>query len=155
MNLIYSFSISSHLLFFFFFSKAPPKQDLEEKPEERRTKGTDGVPSGPGPRQQPSALSARGSKKAARSPQRATSKMKENKHPFALYGWGERQTDTGSQRTHNVCASASVHEVCPDRGQASPELPPGISPMAAVLRATGDPWVLWGCVEAKRTGLWS
>uniref|UniRef100_A0ABK0LRN8 Centriole, cilia and spindle-associated protein n=1 Tax=Rattus norvegicus TaxID=10116 RepID=A0ABK0LRN8_RAT len=92
-------------------SGAPPKKDVEERPEEHRTKETDGAPSGPGPRQQPSALCARGSKKAARSPQRSTSKIKENKHPFALYGWGERQMDMGSQKTHNVCASASVHEI--------------------------------------------
>ncbi|EDL11757.1 mCG51431 [Mus musculus] len=90
---------------------APPKKDTEEKPEEHKTKETDGAPSGPGPRQQPSALCARGSKKATRSPQRSTSKIKENKHPFALYGWGERQMDMGSQKTHNVCASASVHEI--------------------------------------------
>ncbi|XP_014302496.2 centriole, cilia and spindle-associated protein [Myotis lucifugus] len=63
------------------------------------------------PRQHPSALFARGSRKALRSPQRSSSKTRERKHPFALYGWGERQTDTGSQRTHNVCASAPVHEI--------------------------------------------
>ena len=33
--------------------------------------------------------------------------------------------DMGSQKTHNVCASASVHEVCLERGQTSPELPWG------------------------------
>lgn len=57
-----------------------------------------------------SALSSRNDRKSAKSPQR-TDAPKENKHPFALYGWGERQTDTGSQKTHNVCASASVNEV--------------------------------------------
>lgn len=91
---------------------APPKKDVEEKPDQETGTGeADRASSGPGPRQQPSALFARGSKKATRSPQRSTSKLKENKHPFALYGWGEKQTDTGSQKTHNVCASASVHEV--------------------------------------------
>ncbi|XP_036044610.1 centriole, cilia and spindle-associated protein [Onychomys torridus] len=91
---------------------APPKKDREEKPEQQtRAKETDRVPVGPEPRQQPSALFARASKKATRSPQRSTSKIKENKHPFALYGWGEKQMDTGSQKTHNVCASASVHEI--------------------------------------------
>ncbi|CAH7044777.1 centriole, cilia and spindle-associated protein [Phodopus roborovskii] len=92
--------------------QAPPKKDVEEKPElQTGAKETDRVPVGPEPRQQPSALFARGSKKATRSPQRSTSKIKENKHPFALYGWGEKQMDTGSQKTHNVCASASVHEI--------------------------------------------
>uniref|UniRef100_A0A8C6WB61 Centriole, cilia and spindle associated protein n=1 Tax=Nannospalax galili TaxID=1026970 RepID=A0A8C6WB61_NANGA len=91
---------------------ALPAKDLEEKPEQQTgTKETDRVPSGTEPRQQPSALFARGSRKAAKSPQRSTSKIKENKHPFALYGWGEKQTDTGSQKTHNVCASAAVHEI--------------------------------------------
>nr|BAC39624.1 unnamed protein product [Mus musculus] len=91
---------------------APPKKDTEEKPEEHKTKETDGAPIGPGPRQQPSALCARGSKKATRSPQRSTSKIKENKHPFALYGWGERKMDMGSQKTHkrlrvSLCARDS------------------------------------------------
>ncbi|XP_044531905.1 centriole, cilia and spindle-associated protein [Gracilinanus agilis] len=49
-------------------------------------------------------------KKTAKSPQRP-SKTKEVKHPFALYGWGEKQTDTGSQKTHNVCASASEKQI--------------------------------------------
>ncbi|XP_043860756.1 centriole, cilia and spindle-associated protein [Dromiciops gliroides] len=56
------------------------------------------------------ALLAKGDKKPAKSPQRQ-SKTKEIKHPFALYGWGEKQTDTGSQKTHNVCASASAHQI--------------------------------------------
>ncbi|CAO2609456.1 Centriole, cilia and spindle-associated protein [Lemmus lemmus] len=94
------------------FPKAPPKKDIEGKPEQQTgTRETDRVPAGPEPRQQPSALFARGSKKATRSPQRSASKIKENKHPFALYGWGEKQMDTGSQKTHNVCASAPVHEI--------------------------------------------
>ncbi|XP_010128319.1 PREDICTED: centriole, cilia and spindle-associated protein [Chlamydotis macqueenii] len=57
-----------------------------------------------------SALSSRNDRKSAKSPQK-TDAPKENKHPFALYGWGERQTDTGSQKTHNVCASASANEI--------------------------------------------
>uniref|UniRef100_A0A8C8BV16 Centriole, cilia and spindle associated protein n=1 Tax=Otus sunia TaxID=257818 RepID=A0A8C8BV16_9STRI len=57
-----------------------------------------------------SALSSRNDRRSAKSPQK-TDAPKENKHPFALYGWGERQTDTGSQKTHNVCASASANEI--------------------------------------------
>ncbi|XP_036925342.1 centriole, cilia and spindle-associated protein [Sturnira hondurensis] len=91
---------------------ASPVKDVNEKPEgEVMTKETDRLPSGPKPRQQPSALFARGARKAVKSPQRSSSKIKEKKHPFALYGWGERQMDTGSQKTHNVCASAPVHEI--------------------------------------------
>jgi centriole, cilia and spindle-associated protein len=88
-------------------------KEVEEKPEqETRTKETsDKLPASLKPRQQPSALFARESKKAVRSPQRSASQIKENKHPFALYGWGEKQMDTGSQKTHNVCAAASVHEI--------------------------------------------
>uniref|UniRef100_A0A8D2B3G1 Centriole, cilia and spindle-associated protein n=1 Tax=Sciurus vulgaris TaxID=55149 RepID=A0A8D2B3G1_SCIVU len=86
---------------------ALPVKDVEEKPEQQ----TQVKETATKPRQQPSALFARGNRKAVRSPQRSSSKIKENKHPFALYGWGERQMDTGSQKTHNVCASASVHEI--------------------------------------------
>uniref|UniRef100_G3STE5 Centriole, cilia and spindle associated protein n=1 Tax=Loxodonta africana TaxID=9785 RepID=G3STE5_LOXAF len=89
-----------------------PMREVEEKPEEQiKTKETDKLPSGVEPRQQPSALFARGNRKTAKSPPRLSSKIRENKHPFALYGWGEKQTDTGSQKTHNVCASAPVHEI--------------------------------------------
>uniref|UniRef100_A0A8D0G2Z4 Centriole, cilia and spindle associated protein n=1 Tax=Sphenodon punctatus TaxID=8508 RepID=A0A8D0G2Z4_SPHPU len=48
--------------------------------------------------------------RSAKSPHR-TDPVKEDKHPFALYGWGEKQTDTGSRKTHNVCASASENEI--------------------------------------------
>ncbi|XP_021247834.1 centriole, cilia and spindle-associated protein [Numida meleagris] len=63
-----------------------------------------------GRRPSQSALSSRNDRRSAKSPQK-TDAPKENKHPFALYGWGERQTDTGSQKTHNVCASASANEI--------------------------------------------
>lgn len=62
--------------------------------------------------------------------------------------------DLGSQKTHNVCASASAHEVCLEPSQSSPELPRGISPMATVLGVMGGPWVMWGSMEAKRRRLW-
>ncbi|KAM9240810.1 centriole, cilia and spindle-associated protein [Leptosomus discolor] len=62
-----------------------------------------------GQRPSRSALSSRNDRRSAKSPQK-TDAPKDNKHPFALYGWGERQTDTGSQKTHNVCASASANE---------------------------------------------
>ncbi|XP_066239615.1 centriole, cilia and spindle-associated protein [Saccopteryx leptura] len=91
---------------------ASPINNVKEKPEEEtRRKETDQLPSSIKPRQQPSALFTRGNRKAVKSPQRSSSKIKEKKHPFALYGWGEKQMDTGSQKTHNVCASAPVHEI--------------------------------------------
>ncbi|XP_062938919.1 centriole, cilia and spindle-associated protein isoform X2 [Cynocephalus volans] len=89
---------------------ALPVKDVEDEPEQVRTAEPDRSPAIVQPRQQPSALFSRGTRKAVRSPQRS-SRIKENKHPFALYGWGEKQTDTGSQKTHNVCASAPEHEI--------------------------------------------
>ncbi|TKC34037.1 hypothetical protein EI555_021151 [Monodon monoceros] len=89
-----------------------PVKDIKEKPERQiRTREPDKLPSSTEPQPPPSALPARGSRRAVKSPQRSSTKIKEPKHPFALYGWGEKQTDTGSQKTHNVCASAPVHEV--------------------------------------------
>ncbi|XP_062067030.1 centriole, cilia and spindle-associated protein [Lepus europaeus] len=91
---------------------ALPAKDVEGKPEQpTKTKETDKLAVSVEPRQPPSALFARGNRKVAKSPQRSSSKIKENRHPFALYGWGEKQMDTGSQKTHNVCASAPVHEI--------------------------------------------
>ncbi|KAM9052043.1 centriole, cilia and spindle-associated protein isoform 1-T2 [Megaptera novaeangliae] len=91
---------------------ALPVKDIKEKPERQiRTREPDKLPSSTEPQQPPSALPPRGSRRAVKSPQRSSTKIKEHKHPFALYGWGEKQTDTGSQKTHNVCASASVHEI--------------------------------------------
>ncbi|KAK2489335.1 hypothetical protein MC885_004419 [Smutsia gigantea] len=90
---------------------ALPAQDIKKKPEETGTREPDKLPNSVEPRHQPSALFATENRKAVKSPQRSSSKIKENKHPFALYGWGEKQTDTGGQKTHNVCASAPVHEI--------------------------------------------
>lgn len=36
---------------------------------------------------------------------------KENRHPFALYGSGEKQTDMASRKTHNVGPVASTSEI--------------------------------------------
>ncbi|XP_007424888.1 centriole, cilia and spindle-associated protein [Python bivittatus] len=62
------------------------------------------------PLSQSSASGGQGDRKGAKSPQRTETTLG-IKHPFALYGWGEKQTDTGSQKTHNVRASASVNEI--------------------------------------------
>ncbi|XP_032962610.1 centriole, cilia and spindle-associated protein-like [Rhinolophus ferrumequinum] len=91
---------------------AMPVKDIKEPPEQQvRTNETDLLPSC-APRWQQGALFARGAGKAVRNPPRPSSQTKE-KHPFALYGGGEKHTDTGSQRTHNVRASApacAIHE---------------------------------------------
>ncbi|XP_073527632.1 centriole, cilia and spindle-associated protein isoform X1 [Phyllobates terribilis] len=44
------------------------------------------------------------------SPQ-TMSLTKEIRHPFALYASGEKKKDTGSQKTHNVCAPALENEI--------------------------------------------
>ncbi|XP_067149544.1 centriole, cilia and spindle-associated protein isoform X2 [Apteryx mantelli] len=102
-------------------SRSPEKeredQEKQQREEQEKTvehtsvKETDKT-SRTGRRPSQSALSSRNDRRSAKSPQK-TDAPKENKHPFALYGWGERQTDTGSQKTHNVCASASVNESSP------------------------------------------
>ncbi|NXI48560.1 CCSAP protein, partial [Galbula dea] len=84
------------------------QQEEQEKTAEQTSVKEADKPSRTGRR--PSALSSRNGRRSAKSPQK-TDAPKENKHPFALYGWGERQTDTGSQKTHNVCASASANEI--------------------------------------------
>ncbi|KAM6355978.1 centriole, cilia and spindle-associated protein [Podargus strigoides] len=90
-------------------------QEKQQKEEQEKTVDNTSVKeadktSRTGRRPSRSALSSRNDRRSAKSPQK-TDAPKENKHPFALYGWGERQTDTGSQKTHNVCASASANEI--------------------------------------------
>ncbi|NXD68696.1 CCSAP protein, partial [Eolophus roseicapillus] len=85
------------------------KEQQEKTVEHTSVKEADKT-SRPGRRPSQSALSSRNDRRSPKSPQK-TDAPKENKHPFALYGWGERQTDTGSQKTHNVCASASANEI--------------------------------------------
>lgn len=100
-------SILSYLL----FQKALPVKDVEEKPERQiRVRGPEKAASSTDPQPPPGALAARGGRRT-KSPQRSSVRIKEHRHPFALYGWGEKQTDTGSQKTHNVCASAPMREV--------------------------------------------
>lgn len=36
---------------------------------------------------------------------------KDKRHPFALYGSGEKDADMAGRKTHNVCPAASTHEV--------------------------------------------
>uniref|UniRef100_A0A452DLT4 Centriole, cilia and spindle associated protein n=1 Tax=Capra hircus TaxID=9925 RepID=A0A452DLT4_CAPHI len=90
---------------------ALPVKDVEEKPERQiRVRGPEKAASSTDPQPPPGALAARGGRRT-KSPQRSSVRIKEHRHPFALYGWGEKQTDTGSQKTHNVCASAPMREI--------------------------------------------
>ncbi|KAF1513141.1 Centriole, cilia and spindle-associated protein, partial [Eudyptes sclateri] len=100
-----------------FFSLEKEREDQEKQRKEEQEKTVEHTSvkeadktSRTGQRPSRSALSSRNDRRSVKSPQK-TDAPKENKHPFALYGWGERQTDTGSQKTHNVCASASVNEI--------------------------------------------
>nr|XP_056709587.1 centriole, cilia and spindle-associated protein [Euleptes europaea] len=91
--------------------KAEGKAEIKEA--EKRSAGeerNDSTGRRPGRSPSRGALASRGDGRRAKSPQR-TETPKGTKHPFALYGWGEKQTDTGSQKTHNVCASASANEI--------------------------------------------
>ncbi|XP_068010264.1 centriole, cilia and spindle-associated protein [Melanerpes formicivorus] len=85
------------------------REEQEKTVEHNSVKEADKT-SRTGRRPSRSALSSRNDRRSAKSPQK-TDAPKEIKHPFALYGWGERQTNTGSQKTHNVCASASANEI--------------------------------------------
>uniref|UniRef100_A0A8D2LTX5 Centriole, cilia and spindle associated protein n=1 Tax=Varanus komodoensis TaxID=61221 RepID=A0A8D2LTX5_VARKO len=91
------------------------KTDKKGKVERDETKSAEkGTSNAVGHQREPplnrTASGTQGERRRAKSPQR-TDLSKGLKHPFALYGWGEKQTDTGSQKTHNVCASASVNEI--------------------------------------------
>lgn len=43
--------------------------------------------------------------------QQSREDSQDRRHPFALYGSGEKDADTAGRRTHNVCPAASTHEV--------------------------------------------
>ncbi|XP_076141232.1 centriole, cilia and spindle-associated protein [Alosa pseudoharengus] len=70
------------------------------------------VPAKPKSRQHTSSKSTR-PKSQPRKCQEAkdTKDNKENRHPFALYGWGERQADMAAKKTHNVGPAASTKEI--------------------------------------------
>lgn len=113
-TLICCWSLKCNFIFL-YLEKEREDQEKQQKEEQEKTAERTSVKesektSRTGRRQSQSALSSRNDQRSAKSPQK-TDAPKENKHPFALYGWGERQTDTGSQKTHNVCASASMNEV--------------------------------------------
>uniref|UniRef100_A0A670Z4E7 Centriole, cilia and spindle associated protein n=1 Tax=Pseudonaja textilis TaxID=8673 RepID=A0A670Z4E7_PSETE len=98
-----------------------PEADIQEQSEgkaivkkDERTTAGEGIDSSSCAQKQPlrqkSVSGRQGDRKAAKSAQKTEATLG-IKHPFALYGWGEKQTDTGSQKTHNVRASASVNEI--------------------------------------------
>lgn len=102
--------LKSNCFLIFSLEKETEGDNQEKDAEQTLVKETDKSTSRTGQHPSQSALSSQKDRRSAKSPQR-TDAAKEHKHPFALYGWGEKRTDTGSQKTHNVCASASAHEV--------------------------------------------
>lgn len=50
--------------------------------------------------------------KHTRHPQRPRASGQEDRHPFALYGSGERDADISGRKTHNVGPAASTKQVC-------------------------------------------
>ncbi|XP_048342257.1 centriole, cilia and spindle-associated protein [Sphaerodactylus townsendi] len=98
--------------------KVEEKAEIKENGKKSVRKEGNNSTSQPGLSSSHSALASRVDRQQAKSPERQQAKSPERteipkgtKHPFALYGWGEKQTDTGSQKTHNVCASASANEI--------------------------------------------
>lgn len=59
----------------------------------------------------PKCLSSHKSTRSKVKPHAIKDTDKENRHPFALYGGGEKQTDMASRKTHNVGPEASTAEV--------------------------------------------
>ncbi|XP_075905916.1 centriole, cilia and spindle-associated protein isoform X2 [Nelusetta ayraudi] len=43
--------------------------------------------------------------------QQSREDSQESRHPFALYGSGEKDADTAGRKTHNVCPVASTHQI--------------------------------------------
>ncbi|MBN3309247.1 CCSAP protein, partial [Amia calva] len=81
-----------------------------------RTSTLTGSPSGPVEPEQSGAApsTSRPPRKAAKGksqPRESAESEKENKHPFALYGWAEKQAETGLKKTHNVRPAASTKEI--------------------------------------------
>ncbi|XP_056616644.1 centriole, cilia and spindle-associated protein [Triplophysa dalaica] len=59
----------------------------------------------------PKCLSSHKSTRSKVKPHAIKDTDKENRHPFALYGGGEKQTDMASRKTHNVGPEASTAEI--------------------------------------------
>ncbi|KAM4664384.1 centriole, cilia and spindle-associated protein [Discoglossus pictus] len=83
-------------------------QNKEEKVEVKKTT-KEKSSSHPRPLQNQSASSSQDGRKPT-SPHRKAI-VKEIRQPFALYAWGEKMKDTGSQKTHNVCAPTTPNEI--------------------------------------------
>uniref|UniRef100_A0A8C7XYZ4 Centriole, cilia and spindle-associated protein b n=1 Tax=Oryzias sinensis TaxID=183150 RepID=A0A8C7XYZ4_9TELE len=111
-------------------SKHTELEECEElrktRPEERQTRSTGPQPRIPNPDKQEEDVSAdfaqpqlrKSSKTTKRAqkvrptpPRQPRKDAKESRHPFALYGSGERSADMAGRRTHNVGPAASTTEI--------------------------------------------
>lgn len=83
--------------------------------KEEKTSGAANGPTLPeletGPKGQPKPKSSKKLPKLRGPLRRLKESNKENKHPFALYGQGERQAEMANKKTHNVCPAASTKEI--------------------------------------------
>lgn len=59
----------------------------------------------------PSKFSKRSWRASAASIQQRREESMHRRHPFALYGSGEKDASMAGRKTHNVCPAASTHEV--------------------------------------------
>lgn len=86
----------------------PPRQENNQDCGKNTESEKSASPSRP--QHSHSALTKPNAGKVDPSPQKM-SLTKEVRHPFALYAAGERKKDTGSQKTHNVCAPTQEDEI--------------------------------------------
>ncbi|KAM4602634.1 centriole, cilia and spindle-associated protein [Polymixia lowei] len=109
--------------------RVPEEEEEEEEEEEQRAGSRDNKQLTSPQREQdqerdPEALNAQQTKtsKSFKPPRRTTKVRpaplwkpgednKESRHPFALYGWGERHAEMAGKKTHNVGPSSSTKEI--------------------------------------------
>ncbi|XP_064177592.1 centriole, cilia and spindle-associated protein-like isoform X2 [Anguilla rostrata] len=85
----------------------------EEKEHTGRPRGARSEPDCSGHAPSNSHLRRKPARAKSQPPREPVEKQaeKENRHPFVLYGWAEKQAETAVKKTHNVCSSASAKEI--------------------------------------------
>ncbi|MEE6475310.1 hypothetical protein FKM82_010698 [Ascaphus truei] len=89
-----------------------PRQEIENKEDgtsEERTEVKNSTSHVKQPQNHSVLLSQDGQKSIKIPPRIDLSR--EVRHPFAMYACGEKKKDTGSQKTHNVCAPTQENEI--------------------------------------------
>ncbi|KAM3876959.1 centriole, cilia and spindle-associated protein [Diretmus argenteus] len=89
--------------------------DSKHLPPPQREQDQERDPGAPHPQQTKPSKSSKSTRRAPRvgpAPLRKPGEdNKESRHPFALYGWGEKHADMASKKTHNVGPAASTKEI--------------------------------------------